>query len=284
MSDPWTIDEVDVDGAIREAADKVDPHTRASFLKKAGIGVGVVAGGSALMGLAPGIAMAGPPASDVAILNFALTLEYLEAAFYAGARSNASAFTGDTRNFVDVVAGHEATHVAFLKKALGSAAVKSPKFDFMGTSSSGYGGAATGRSAGVPMRLPPIAHSFGCEPAPGHAADPILDMGLKGQPRCGARSSMQSGFLWLASGTWASQQSGEQKWRGRRFLLQVETEQQYHNEPNGIGFLHTLQRVHASLPPFMTPEPTTPGRRAQARPMYLSLSRACATLSPCPAP
>ena len=133
MSDPWTIDEVDVDGAIREAADKVDPHTRASFLKKAGIGVGVVTGGSALMGLAPGIAMAGPPASDVAILNFALTLEYLEAAFYAGARSNASAFTGDTRNFVDVVATHEATHVAFLKKALGSAAVKSPKFDFKGT-------------------------------------------------------------------------------------------------------------------------------------------------------
>ena len=133
MHDPWTLDELDVDGAIREAADKVDAHTRSTFLKKAGIGVGAVVGGGALMGLAPGIASAAVPASDVAILNFALTLEYLEAAFYAGARANASAFTGDTRNFVDVVAKHEATHVAFLKKALGSAAVKQPKFDFKGT-------------------------------------------------------------------------------------------------------------------------------------------------------
>ena len=73
------------------------------------------------------------PKSDVAILNFALTLEFLEAAFYAGARANAGIFTGDTRNFVDVVAKHEAIHVAFLKKALGSAAVKKPTFDFKGT-------------------------------------------------------------------------------------------------------------------------------------------------------
>jgi len=133
MSDPWTLDEVDADGAIREAAEKVDAHTRSKFLKKAGIGVGVVAGGSTLMGLAPGIASAAVPASDVAILNFALTLEYLEAAFYGEAKANAGVFTGDTRNFVSVVAGHEATHVAFLKKALGSAAVKQPKFNFKGT-------------------------------------------------------------------------------------------------------------------------------------------------------
>lgn len=52
---------------------------------------------------------------------------------HAGARANAGIFQGDTRNFVDVVARHEATHVAFLKKALGSAAIKKPTFDFKGT-------------------------------------------------------------------------------------------------------------------------------------------------------
>ena len=44
MSDLWTLEEVDRDGAIQEAADKVDPNTRAAFLKKAGIGLGAVAG------------------------------------------------------------------------------------------------------------------------------------------------------------------------------------------------------------------------------------------------
>ena len=72
------------------------------------------------------------PPSDVAILNFALTLEYLEAAFYAGAVSNGN-FTGKVGTFAGIVAKHEAAHVAFLKSALGSAAVKSPKFDFKGT-------------------------------------------------------------------------------------------------------------------------------------------------------
>jgi hypothetical protein len=34
------------------------------------------------------------------------------------------------KNFAEVVAGHEAAHVAALRKALGKAAVKSPTFDF----------------------------------------------------------------------------------------------------------------------------------------------------------
>ena len=71
-------------------------------------------------------------ASDVAILNFALTLEYLEAAFYAEAVSKGN-FSGKVGTFARVVAKHEAAHVAFLKSALGSAAVKSPKFDFKGS-------------------------------------------------------------------------------------------------------------------------------------------------------
>jgi Ferritin-like domain len=126
------LEELDVDGAVREAASKVDGATRAVFLKKAGLGAGAVVAGGAFAGAIPSIASAGVAASDVAILNFALTLEYLEAAFYAGAVSNGN-FTGKVGTFAGIVAKHEAAHVAFLKSALGSAAVKSPKFDFKGT-------------------------------------------------------------------------------------------------------------------------------------------------------
>lgn len=126
------LEELDVDGAIREAASKVDGDTRAAFLKKAGVGAGAVAAGGAFAGVIPAVASAGVAASDVAILNFALTLEYLEAAFYAEAVSRGK-FSGKTGTFATVVAAHEAAHVAFLKKALGSAAVKSPKFNFKGT-------------------------------------------------------------------------------------------------------------------------------------------------------
>ncbi len=126
------LEELDVDGAIREAASKVDGDTRAAFLKKAGIGAGAVVAGGAFAGILPGIASAGVAASDVAILNFALTLEYLEAAFYAEAVGKGR-FSGKTGSFAKVVAQHEAAHVAFLKSALGSAAVKKPSFDFKGT-------------------------------------------------------------------------------------------------------------------------------------------------------
>jgi hypothetical protein len=130
MSDVWTLEEVDHDGAIQEAAEKVDPFTRASFLKKAGIGAGAVVGGGAFLGAIPSLAMgAAVPASDVAILNFALTLEYLEAAFYKLAVSNGK-LTDETAKFAQVVAAHETAHVSFLKGALGSKAVKEPTFNF----------------------------------------------------------------------------------------------------------------------------------------------------------
>ena len=136
MSDLWTLEDVDRDGAIQEAAAKVDPDTRAAFLKKAGIGLGAVAGGSALLGAMPSLASAAAiPASDVDILNFALTLEYLEAAFYTEAISNGKVFNGETQNFARIVAAHERAHVKFLKGALGAKAVASPKFDFKDTTS-----------------------------------------------------------------------------------------------------------------------------------------------------
>jgi hypothetical protein len=135
VSDPWTLEEIDIDGAVREAAEQVDGNTRLAFLKKAGIGAGAVVMSGGIAGALPALANAGTAASDVAILNFALTLEYLEAAFYAEARKHAGGWDASTRNFTNVVAADEAAHVAFLKGALGSAAVKKPKFDFKGTTS-----------------------------------------------------------------------------------------------------------------------------------------------------
>ena len=135
MSDLWTLEEVDRSGAVQEAAEKVDSNTRAAFLRKAGLGAGAVVGGGALMGALPSLASAsagGFPAGDIAILNFALTLEYLEADFYAQAIRQGN-FNGDTNTFARVVAAHEAAHVRFLKGALGSKAVAKPKFDFKDT-------------------------------------------------------------------------------------------------------------------------------------------------------
>ena len=126
MTEHLTLEELDTDGAIRE--------TRASFLKKAGLGGVAILGGGALMGAIPSLASAGTAAGDVAILNYALTLEYLEAEFYKQARLNQVANgNGNLQAFVNLVAQHEAAHVTALQKALGSKAVAKPKFNFRDT-------------------------------------------------------------------------------------------------------------------------------------------------------
>jgi rubrerythrin len=127
---------VDSDGAIQETAQAAGID-RFALLTRAAIGGGAVLGSTALLGLLPGVASAAPSvrsstAGDVAILNFALTLEYLEAAFYAEANRTGK-LTGETAKFAQVVAQHEAKHVKFLRSALGSKAVATPKFDFKGT-------------------------------------------------------------------------------------------------------------------------------------------------------
>lgn len=142
-----SLDEIDRSGAVREAADALvnDPaveeaagsgDTRAQMLRKMALGGGAMLGAGALLALpSVGAAQSGRGAmQDRRILNYALTLEYLEAAFYAEAISR-GALSGDVLQFARTAGAHETAHVEFLRDALGSAAVASPTFDFKGTTS-----------------------------------------------------------------------------------------------------------------------------------------------------
>jgi len=140
------------------------PDTRGAFLRKAGIGGAALVGGGALLGVNAGTARAGhdnPAAiTDVDVLNFALTLEYLEAAFYVQALGSGSqalptgvpassgkfkrgavtgakqfaGFNGRVRStaygYLSAIRDHEVTHVKFLQGALGSSAAPACAFDF----------------------------------------------------------------------------------------------------------------------------------------------------------
>jgi hypothetical protein len=122
-----TFGELDRDGAITEAVERVSGDTRAAFLGKA------VVGGAALLGAlsSPGRAEASTAPSDVAILNYALTLEYLQAAFYTETE-RLGAVRGTLARVPRHLGAVERAHVTALKKALGRAAVKRPAFNFQG--------------------------------------------------------------------------------------------------------------------------------------------------------
>ncbi len=74
----------------------------------------------------------GLPKQVVDILNFALTLEYLEDGFYRAALAQPGLIPPQFVEVFSTISRHESQHVSTLQGALGSAAVGQPKFDLTG--------------------------------------------------------------------------------------------------------------------------------------------------------
>ena len=128
MSKEVTLAVVDGESMARESG-----ASRAGFLKAAVVAGGTFVAGGVLIGGLPKLSIGAPSAAqDAKILNFALTLEFLEAEFYTRAEENGR-LRGELAEFASTVGAHEREHVEFLQGALGSAAVAKPKFNFGNT-------------------------------------------------------------------------------------------------------------------------------------------------------
>ncbi|WP_027125649.1 ferritin-like domain-containing protein [Gelidibacter mesophilus] len=79
-------------------------------------------------------AMAGPMGtnSNTDVLNFALTLEYLERSYYQQGLDAAGLIPSADQTVFATISKHEDAHVEFLLAALGDAAIEEPVFDFTG--------------------------------------------------------------------------------------------------------------------------------------------------------
>ena len=114
---------LDSDGALAEAHDGL---TRAGFIVAAGAATAAAFGARAGSAHAQGL-----PASDRDVLNYALVLEYLQAAFYTEAE-RAKGLSGKPQRAAQVVGAVERAHVKAFRDLLGKQAVGKPHFDFQG--------------------------------------------------------------------------------------------------------------------------------------------------------
>ena len=113
------------------AAIDIKGHTRQAFIMRGAVAAGSVYG---LSTVGPFVrqAIAQGDGGDVDILNFALTLEFLEAAYYEQALANAT-LASETKSLATEIQQNEAEHVEALMatiKQLGGKPVAAPGVDF----------------------------------------------------------------------------------------------------------------------------------------------------------
>lgn len=128
-----------IDMVNPEMADiQVEGTERSDFLLKGALAAGAIFGLGAISPFVRGAsAKAGGTKGDIEILNYALTLEYLESAFYKEGLKRAGA-TGALKELLTTISADEDAHVAALTgtiKKLGGKPVKAPKvaFDYSDT-------------------------------------------------------------------------------------------------------------------------------------------------------
>jgi rubrerythrin len=114
------------------AAIDVQGVTRQSFIMRGALTAGAIYG---LGAVGPFVreAIAQDGGGDVEILNFALTLEYLEAAYYAQALKRVGGLSGDVKELVTTLHDNENEHVDALSSTisdLGGKPVEAPGVDF----------------------------------------------------------------------------------------------------------------------------------------------------------
>ena len=114
------------------SAIEIEAVDRSSFLMKGALAVGAIYGASAVTPFVRR-AFAQGSGGDIEILNFALTLEYLEAAFYEQALQETKGLSSEVMDLAKEVGAHEQEHVEALSgaiKDLGGKPVKAPGVDF----------------------------------------------------------------------------------------------------------------------------------------------------------
>lgn len=121
--------------AIPALADvDVKGHTRAAFLTRSALAAGAVAGlGGFSLFTRNALAQGGGEQQVLDVLNFALTLEYLEATYYERALDEVSGLSGEVRELAEELQQNESAHVDALTQTindLGGTPVEAPEVDF----------------------------------------------------------------------------------------------------------------------------------------------------------
>ena len=121
--------------------DAIEVHgmTRASFLLKGALATGAVYGATAITPFVSH-AFAATDSGDVDILNFALTLEYLETDFYK-VKAKTVGLTGQAKSLASSFGDEEAAHVSALIaaiKSLKGTPAKKPTFKFPATNQKSF--------------------------------------------------------------------------------------------------------------------------------------------------